>query len=100
MKIDELMGSLQTYEMNQNLNRRDKGLALKVKSEKSQIADFETDFEEELGLLTKNFERMIRKFVNKRPRFNRDFVLLKVVKILLKGMHLMHQKLSSKRKIE
>lgn len=69
MKVEELMGSLITFELNQeikkkcktnSLNERSKGIAFNV-AEK-EISDDEDD---EMDLLTRNFQKFIKKVGNK-----------------------------------
>jgi hypothetical protein len=64
MKIEELMGSLQTYEYSLPPVRKAKAIALKVAKNKSRVSsDEDSDNEEEdaVAMLTKNVDRLIKK---------------------------------------
>ncbi|KAI3458659.1 hypothetical protein Pfo_015322 [Paulownia fortunei] len=69
MKLDELMGFLQTFELNLNHNRRDKGKNVAFQTEvpksTSEPVD-DDDISESVALLTKNFEKFLRK-MNTKP---------------------------------
>ncbi|XP_062094317.1 uncharacterized protein LOC133800375 [Humulus lupulus] len=73
MKVEELMGSLRTFELNQQIRQKGKPNALKeksvaLKSSKKKDSD-ENDGEDEMALLTKNFQKYIKKIGNKKPTF-------------------------------
>lgn len=66
MKLDLLMGSLCTFEM--NLNEEKKELALQAGVQKHHLEEDSDDQEElakSLALLTKNFNRVMKKFNKK-----------------------------------
>lgn len=76
MKVEELMGSLRTFELNQEIkkkgkavssNEKSKGIAFNVSDKKKEISDNEDD--DELALLTRNFQKFIKKVGNKRNVF-------------------------------
>ena len=73
MKVEELMGSLQTFELNQQIRQKEKPSAPKEKSvalKSSKIKDSEEDDgDDELALLTKNFQKYMKKIGNKRSSF-------------------------------
>jgi hypothetical protein len=75
MRLDELVGFLQTFEMSLQSQSKSKvkGVAFKVKED----FDKSKDSDEEIGLLTRRFNKMLRKqkHINKpfgRP-FNKNF---------------------------
>lgn len=69
MTLDELVGNLETYEMNVENTKRSKGskgknLALKVTNEKDEsIFD-----DEDIGLISKNFKKLFKKGMNLRKK--------------------------------
>ncbi|CAM8887389.1 unnamed protein product [Rhodiola kirilowii] len=64
LKLDELMGSLRTYEMNHEVQLRDeKGIALKAEVSEDMLESGCTT--EQLAMMAQNFGRMIRK-INRR----------------------------------
>ncbi|XP_019162014.1 PREDICTED: uncharacterized protein LOC109158582 [Ipomoea nil] len=70
-KLSDLMGNLQTYELEmlQNQKNNGKGIALQSKQEESSETDTET-MEQSIALLTTNFNRVLKKFNkfrNKNP---------------------------------
>ena len=70
IKIQELIGSLQTYELSLSLQRKSKSLALKTINEK-EVASDEDGVEKEVAYLTKNFRKFLKfknsgKFGDKR----------------------------------
>jgi len=80
MRLDELIGNLQTFEMNFKDQKKNRGIALQADYEDLSIKD-EIDgdkgINESLALLTKNFNKMLRK-INKKNGFgenlkNRNF---------------------------
>ena len=54
IKVQELIGSLQTYELSLSLQRKSKSLALKTINEK-EVASDEDGVEKEVAYLAKNF---------------------------------------------
>jgi len=74
MKIEELVGSLQTYEFSLPSLRKTKSIALKTAKEKSEKS-FDEDSEDEDGLamFPRNFRKLMnssnRKFRNKNAKF-------------------------------
>ncbi|XP_062099439.1 uncharacterized protein LOC133805313 isoform X2 [Humulus lupulus] len=74
LKVEELMGSLRTFELNQNIRHQekpidvnDKSIALKSSKEKMESSDEEDD--DEMILLSKNFKKFMRKIGNKKNMF-------------------------------
>jgi len=69
MKIEELVGSLQTYEYSLPLVRKAKTIALKASKKKTRVsANEDSDIDEDaVAMLAKNFERFMKnnKFKNK-----------------------------------
>jgi uncharacterized protein YjaG (DUF416 family) len=69
MKIEELVGSLQTYEYSLPPVRKAKTIALKASMKKSRVSsDEDSDiYEDAVAMLAKNFERFMKsnKFKNK-----------------------------------
>ena len=75
MKVEELMGSLRTFELNQKIRQKgkteeikEKSIALKSSKEKKESSDDEDD---EMALLTKNFQKYIKKLGNKKAIFQK-----------------------------
>ena len=77
MKVEELMGSLRTFELNQEIkkkgktassNEKSKGIAFSVSEKEKVVSDNEDD--DELALLTRNFQKFIKKVGNKKNTFN------------------------------
>ncbi|XP_062118453.1 uncharacterized protein LOC133832082 [Humulus lupulus] len=73
MKAEELMGSLRTFELNQQIRQKEKPYALKEKSialkilkEKNSDDDV---YEDKMALLTNNFKKYMKKIGNKKPIF-------------------------------
>ena len=64
MKIDKL-GSLQTFELNLRQKKKDKSISLKSKLDES--LDPEEDDDDNVALLTKNFNKFLKK-MGKRPK--------------------------------
>ncbi|XP_019157178.1 PREDICTED: uncharacterized protein LOC109153768 [Ipomoea nil] len=62
-KLSDLIGNLQTYELEmlQNQKNNGKGIALQSKQEENSETDSET-MEQSIALLTKNFNRVLKKF--------------------------------------
>jgi len=70
MKIEELVGYLQTYELSLPLVKKVKTIALKASKKKSKVS-FEEDSEEEedaMAMLAKNFGRLM-----KNDKFKKNF---------------------------
>ena len=70
IKVEELMGSLRTFELNQQIRQKgkteeikEKSIALKSSKENKESSDDEDD---EMALLTKNFQKYIKKLGNKK----------------------------------
>ena len=68
MKLEELMGSLRTFEMNLDEERGDKkskGIAFQAENREDQTEDFwneDDDLTESMVLLSKNFSKVLKKF--------------------------------------
>ena len=75
MRLDELMGSLRTFEMNLSQNKKEneisQGIAFQAEVE-DNVEEKDEDLAESLAQLTKNFIRMMKKFneKNQTPTFN------------------------------
>jgi hypothetical protein len=70
MKIEELVGSLQTYELSLPPVKKVKIIALRASKKKTKVS-FEEDSEKEkdaVAMLAKNFKRLIR-----NDRFKKNF---------------------------
>jgi hypothetical protein len=69
MKIEELVGSLQTYEMSLPLVKKLKAIALKASKKKVEASseDNSEDEEKAVAMLAKNFRRLMKddRFKNK-----------------------------------
>nr|GMD43980.1 uncharacterized protein LOC109187072 [Ipomoea batatas] len=72
-QLSDLMGNLKTYELEmlQNKKPNDKGIALQSKQDTNSDEDTEK-MEESIALLTKNFNRVLKKF-NKFRNKNKSF---------------------------
>jgi len=72
MKIEELVGSLQTYELSLPSVKKVKTIALKASKKKVKVSS-EDDFENEevVVMLAKNFERLVRNNRFKKKFFER-----------------------------
>ena len=70
IKIQELIGSLQTYELGLPSHKLNKSLALKTITERMDKPSKEDDVEKEVVFLAKNFRKFI-KMNNSRKPFNR-----------------------------
>ena len=67
MRLDELMGSLQTFELNLKMNKKDKSIAFQANHhESSNEGNDSDDNDESLVLLTKNFNRFLKKMNKKK----------------------------------
>ena len=64
MKIDELIGSLQTFKL--NLRQKKKDQSIGFKSTQEEILDLEKD-DDDSALLTKNFSKCLKN-MGKRPK--------------------------------
>jgi hypothetical protein len=62
MKIEELVGSLQTYELSLPPVKKMKTIALKASKKKVEVSsrDDSEDEEKDVAMLAKNFERLMR----------------------------------------
>jgi hypothetical protein len=62
MKIEELVGSLQTYELSMPTIKKMKTIALKASKQKTKVSSEEDSEKEEdvVAMLTKNFRRLMR----------------------------------------
>ena len=58
MRLDELMGSLQTFELNLNQNKKEKSIAFRAE-EKDSIDEGKSSNDEAVVLLTKNFNKFL-----------------------------------------
>ncbi|KAK0607415.1 hypothetical protein LWI29_014626 [Acer saccharum] len=67
MSIDELLGSLQTFEACMKQKAKNKGLALKVVKEASS-----SDDDEEMALLVRKFRKFMRKGAKSSGKYSRD----------------------------
>ena len=67
MRLDELMGSLQTFELNLKMNKKDKSIAFQVEHhESSNEGNVIDDNDESLVSLTKNFNKFLKKKMKKK----------------------------------
>ena len=58
MRLDELMGSFQTFELNLKMNKKDKNTTFQA--EHHEFSDEGNDNDESLVLLTKNFNKFLK----------------------------------------
>ena len=72
IKVQELIGSLQTYELTLPSQRKSKSLALKTINERIEAQDSleEDDVEKEVAFLAKNFHKFLR-FKRDRKSFEK-----------------------------
>ena len=77
IKVQKLIGSLQTYELSSPNQRKSKSLALKTINERVDVHDSSDDdvVEKDIAYLTKNFQKFLKfknsgKFGNKRKFMN------------------------------
>ena len=70
IKIQELIGSLQTYELGLPSHKSSKSLALKTITERMDKPSEEDDVDKEVVFLAKNFQKFL-KMNNSRKSFNR-----------------------------
>ena len=68
MRLDELMGSLQTFELNLKMNKKDKSIAFQTDHhhESSDESNNSDDNDESLVLLTKKFNKFLKKMNKKK----------------------------------
>ena len=74
MKVEDLMGSLRTFEMILKQRKNEKSIALKTMYEEKDSG--EKDDEDKLALLTKNFKKFLKKVGNSSkssPSFPKTF---------------------------
>jgi hypothetical protein len=73
MKIEELVGSLQTYELSLPLVKKVKTIALKASKKKAKVSSKEDSEKEEdaMAMLAKNFGRLMRNDRFKKKFFER-----------------------------
>ena len=66
IKVQKLIGSLQTYELSLPNQRKSKSLALKIVNEKVDVHDSSEDdiVEKDVAYLAKNFRKFLRTVVN------------------------------------
>ena len=67
IKIQELLGSLQTYELGLPSHKTSKSLALKTILERMDDSSFEDDVEKEVAFLTKNFQKFLKMKKSGKP---------------------------------
>ena len=60
IKIQELIGSLQTYELGLPSHNSSKSLALKTINERMDDSSEEDDVEKEMAFLAKNFQKFLK----------------------------------------
>ena len=60
IKIQELVGSLQTYELGLPSHKSSKSLALKTKNERTGDSSNKDDVEKEVAYLAKNFQKFLK----------------------------------------
>ncbi|KAI3465123.1 hypothetical protein Pfo_021786 [Paulownia fortunei] len=65
MRLDELIGSLQTFQMNLKQNKREKEVALQVDVQTSHLTEEIDDNDKAIALLTKNFGKFFKKISKK-----------------------------------
>ena len=70
IKIQELIGSLQTYELGLPFHKSSKSLALKTINERMDDSSEEDDVEKEVAFLAKNFQKFL-KMKNSGKSFNK-----------------------------
>ena len=70
IKIQELIGSLQTYELGLPSHKMSKSLAFKTITERMDDSSEEDDVEKEVAFLTKNFRKFLKMKNNGKP-FNK-----------------------------
>ena len=67
IKIQELVGSLQTYELKLPSHKSSKSLALKTINERTDDSSDEDDVEKEVAYLVKNFQKFLKMKNNGKP---------------------------------
>ena len=70
IKIQELIGSLQTYELGLPSHKSSKSLALKTITERMENSFEEDDVEKEVAFLAKNFQKFLKMNNSGKP-FNK-----------------------------
>ena len=75
MRLDELMGSLQMFELNLKMNKKEKSIAFQAgHHDYSDEGNDSNDNDESLVLLTKNFNRFLKKMNKKKnPQSSKRF---------------------------
>ena len=67
MRLDELMNSLQTFELNLKMNKKDKSITFQIEHHESSDEGNDTyDNDESLVLLTKKFNKFLKKMNKKK----------------------------------
>jgi hypothetical protein len=72
MKVEELVGSLQTFEMNlsEQTEKKSKGIAFKSSADhEEEDYDLDEDFSNDLALIGRQFNKLLRK-MDRRPKKN------------------------------
>ena len=84
LKIQELVGSLQTYELRLPSYKSNKSLALKTINERTGDSSYEDDVKKEVAYLAKNFRKFLKMKNNGKSFDKRKFssfknTLMKVI---------------------
>jgi hypothetical protein len=77
MRVEELVGSLQTFELLLPKPRNSKNLALKIKTTKGKSIDFFDDEfgdDEELAMMARKFKKFLRNNGNSRSKESKNYV--------------------------
>ena len=84
MRLDELMGSLHTFELNLKMNKKEKSIAFQADHhEYSDEGNDSDDNDESLVLLMKNFNRFLKKMNKKKnPQSLKGSIIFKKTKSL------------------
>ena len=69
MRLDELMGSLQTFELNLKQNKKKKSIALRAEEQESDDEGNSND-DKFFDLLTKNFNKFLKKMSRRKSTQN------------------------------
>ena len=69
MRLDELMGSLQTLELNLKQNKNEKSIALQAEEQESDDEGNSND-DKSFDLLTKNFNKFLQKMSRRKSTQN------------------------------
>jgi hypothetical protein len=74
MKIEELVGSLQTYELSLSPVKKVKTIALKASKKKAKVLSEENSEKEKdvVAMLAKNFGRLMRKMIDSRRNSSKN----------------------------